>query len=105
MKTKNENRTEIAEKQQKQYVSLGRVVATRAVVEQIPAQIYIDSLLTRHAIGDWGNICAEDWKSNDWSLQHGARILSSYESPKGTRFWIITEADRSVTTILLPSDY
>ena len=105
MKTKNENRTEAAYRQVKQFLRLGQVVATRAVVDQIPPQVYMDAILTRHAVGDWGNVCDEDWKSNDWSLQNEARILSSYESPKGIRFWIITEADRSVTTVLLPSDY
>jgi hypothetical protein len=60
--------------------------------------------LLRHAGRDWGNVCKDDWKANDEALQNGDRLLSSYES-QGVKFWIITEWDRSVTTVLLPEDY
>jgi hypothetical protein len=60
--------------------------------------------LRRHSCGDWGDLCPEDMVANDDALKHGGRLLSAYGD--GTaRFWIITEADRSVTTVLLPEDY
>ena len=61
--------------------------------------------LTRHMRGDWGEVCDEDWNENDFSLENGFRILSTYKSKAGVKFWIITEADRSATTILLPDEY
>jgi hypothetical protein len=61
--------------------------------------------MRRHETGDWGDVCASDWAANDWSLQNGERILSSYQDSNGVKFWIITERDRSVTTVLLPEDY
>jgi hypothetical protein len=60
--------------------------------------------LARHAAGDWGDLCAFDRRQNEIALRDGYRVLSSYEVPAG-RIWIITEADRSVTTILLPEEY
>lgn len=68
---------------------------------------YADALaaLSRHASGDWGEVCSADWSENDWSAEHGERVLSSYTDGSGTKFWIITERDRSITTVLLPEDY
>jgi len=60
--------------------------------------------LARHTAGDWGDLCAHDRRENERSLRHGMRVLSSYEVGEG-RVWVITEADRSVTTILLPEEY
>jgi hypothetical protein len=60
--------------------------------------------LVRHASGDWGELCAFDRRQNEIALRDGYRVLSSYEVPTG-RVWIITEVDRSVTTILLPEEY
>jgi hypothetical protein len=60
--------------------------------------------LVRHAAGDWGELCAFDRRQNDIALKYGYRVFSSYETTVG-RVWIITEADRSVTTILLPEEY
>ena len=60
--------------------------------------------LARHASGDWGDLCPEDMLANDEALCLGGRLLSAYGCGK-YRFWIITEADRSVTTVLLPEDY
>ena len=62
-------------------------------------------LLARHLSGDWGEVCAEDAKENEFSLQHGFRLLSAYRLSDGTKIWIITEADRSATTFLLPEEY
>lgn len=58
-----------------------------------------------HLCGDWGDVDAEDWAANDRALAEGARLLSAYRTKAGTKFWIITEGDRSMTTLLLPSDY
>ena len=61
-------------------------------------------LLARHATGDWGDLCAFDRRQNQIALREGLRVLSSY--PVGRKcVWVITEADRSVTTILLPEEY
>jgi hypothetical protein len=59
----------------------------------------------RHQAGDWGDVSAEDRQTNDAALVQRTRILSVYHAANGTKFWLITEADRSVTTVLLPEDY
>jgi hypothetical protein len=84
---------------------LGRVVATPGVLK-LPREAggHPLDLLARHATGDWGNLCAFDRCQNEIALRAGLRVLSSYEVPAG-RVWIITEADRSITTILLPEEY
>jgi hypothetical protein len=61
--------------------------------------------LVRHANGDWGDVCKEDWRSNDEALKNGLRLLSEYKLPDDRRIWIITEWDRSATTLLFPEDY
>jgi hypothetical protein len=62
--------------------------------------------LIRHVSGDWGEVGKEDWNANEESLRIGERLLSAYTTSDGqTRFWILTERDRSATTALLPSDY
>ncbi len=84
---------------------LGRVVATPGALETIlGAGGDPFSYVARHASGDWGDLCASDRRENERSLRHGWRILSSYPVGEG-RVWVITEADRSVTTILLPEEY
>ena len=84
---------------------LGRVVATPGALELLDRMTANGFyLLQRHQSGDWGNISAEDAIENDFSVVYGNRILSSYSL--GTeRLWIITEADRSSTTLLLPEEY
>ena len=84
--------------------ALGRIVTTPNADENLdPADVL--SALARHARGDWGDVPAEDRAENELSLREGFRLLSAYEDRKGTKFWIITEADRSATTVLLPEDY
>ncbi len=61
--------------------------------------------LQRHAAGDWGEVDAHDKAENEYSLQQGFRLLSAYRLADGTKIWIITEADRSATTLLLPEEY
>jgi hypothetical protein len=87
--------------------SPGSVVATPGVLEAFRAS-GDDPLayLVRHVAGDWGEVDADDWRANEESLRIGGRLLSVYTTSDGkTRFWIITERDRSVTTFLLPADY
>jgi len=61
--------------------------------------------LSRHLRGDWGDLCQDDEVENELSLKHGFRLMSSYQVTETEKLWIITEADRSVTTLLLPSEY
>ena len=61
--------------------------------------------LARHLAGDWGEVCPEDWQENELSLKEGFRLMSVFTTAAGVKFWIITEWDRSSTTILLPEDY
>jgi hypothetical protein len=84
---------------------LGWVVATPGALKLLTeARAHPFDLLARHASGDWGELCAFDRRQNEIALREGYRVLSSY--PVGRECaWIITEADRSVTTILLPEDY
>ncbi|MBB5036166.1 hypothetical protein [Prosthecobacter dejongeii] len=65
----------------------------------------IRDALVRHIQGDWGEVCKDDWQSNDEAVKEGTRLLSAYTSKEGNKFWIITEADRSVTTVLMPEEY
>jgi hypothetical protein len=84
---------------------LGRVVATPGALKLLgKAREHPFDLLARHAAGDWGDLCAFDRRQNEIALRDGYRVLSSYEVPAG-RVWIITESDRSITTILLPEEY
>ena len=85
-------------------LKLGQIVATPNALAQIN-QTDITLALARHVVCDWGDLCAEDKAVNDQAMVEGMRILSAYQAANGTKFWIITEADRSVTTVLLPDDY
>ncbi len=82
----------------------GRLAFTPGVAAEIDVEELAVALI-RHVQGDWGLVCEEDRLENELSLEHGFRLMSVYESSKGKRFWIITEADRSVTTVLLPEEY
>ena len=83
---------------------LGKVVATRGVLELI-SMPEIAAAVMRHQSGDWGIVCAEDKALNEEALKEGYRLHSAYRSSEGIKFWIITEADRSATTVLLPEEY
>jgi len=61
--------------------------------------------LARHSVGDWGEVGSDDRQANEDALAEGSRLLSVYRTEEGTKFWIITEWDRSYTTVLLPEDY
>jgi hypothetical protein len=84
---------------------LGRVVATPGAMKLLlEAGGHPFDYLARHATGDWGELCAFDRRQNEIALRDGYRVLSSYSVGKES-VWVITEADRSVTTILLPEEY
>ena len=82
---------------------LGRIVTTPNALESLTQD---DILLgiQRHQAGDWGDLTDDNRATNDRALAQGGRIVSSYQAMNGTKFWLITEADRSATTILLPED-
>jgi len=83
---------------------LGLVVVTTTALDVL-TPVDIKGALFRHSQGDWGGVSEADWAENELSLKEGFRILSAYVAENGTRFWVITERDRSVTTVLLPDDY
>ncbi len=83
---------------------LGRLVATPNAVNSLTHDDTLNAL-NRHRSGDWGDVCEEDRQANDRALIEDTRLLSVYHSIAGVKFWIITEADRSATTVLLPEDY
>jgi hypothetical protein len=83
---------------------LGTIVITRGASVGLTQDDVLRSLV-RHASGDWGDLDEHDWRENEAALEHGFRLLSRYVSKGGVVFWIITEHDRSVTTILLPEEY
>jgi hypothetical protein len=88
--------------------SLGRIVATPDALDAVAPERILECL-ARHARGDWGDVCAEDAAENNLSSRESFRILSVYpidkSDPNSEKFWIITEADRSSTCVLLPSNY
>jgi hypothetical protein len=83
---------------------LGRVVATPGALAEL-SHDEIQAALQRHHSGDWGDLDKDDWAENEKSLLDGLRLLSVYRSAAGVKFYIITEWNRSVTTVLLPEEY
>jgi len=85
---------------------LGQVVATPGALRAIEAAGQSpEEFIRRHAAGDWGELSEDDRLENERSLVDDCRLLSAYSLADGTRIWIITEADRSATTLLLPDEY
>jgi len=88
---------------------LGQTVMTRGVNDLVAENgafaKFVTESLVRHATGDWGDLSVEDQAENDLSLKQGFRLLSAYENEGLPKIWIITEADRSVTTVLFPDEY
>ena len=88
---------------------MGMLVVTRGVNDRIADDSafagFVARSIGRHRVGDWGNLSAGDRAENERSLREGFRLLSSYEQRELPKIWIITEADRSATTILLPAEY
>ena len=83
---------------------LGRIVTTPHALEVLAPED-ISQGIARHQAGEWGDVTAEDRSANEQALIIGSRVWSVYHSAKRVKFWIITEADRSSTCILLPEDY
>ncbi len=86
--------------------SLGQIVATPAAVSALERAKQSPAVfLVRHATGDWGELDSADVAENEYSVAHGFRLLSNYTTASGEKLWVITEADRSATTLLLPEEY
>lgn len=83
---------------------IGQLLMTPGVMDQI-SHDEILSAVQRHANCDWGDLCEEDKKQNNLALKNGGRLFSAYRTAQGIKFWVITEADRSATTVLLPEEY
>lgn len=84
--------------------SLGSLYITPGAMKEL-TQHEILTALSRHVKGDWGDLGPEDIEENEFSVKNGYRLLSSYKAESGTKFWVITEWDRSATTVLLPMEY
>ena len=87
---------------------LGHVVATPGALRALAGlerPNVLEALLGRHLLGDWGDLGPEDWEANDLDLKAGGRLLSVYQLAPEVTVWVITEADRGVTTILLREEY
>ena len=85
---------------------LGYIVATPGALDALArANQSPQEFLNRHVTGDWGELGNEDKAENNYSLKHGFRILSSYKTAAGEKLWLITESDRSLTTLLQPDEY
>ena len=101
----NKSKSKVTENQA-ELSPLGQIVATPGALEalkssrQTPAEF-----LTRHATGDWGDLSADEMAENEFSIKNGFRLLSSYLTASGQRLWVITEAQRDLTTLLLPDEY
>lgn len=94
------------ETNKRQLFAYGDVVTTpKAQAELQKAGVTWLEYFIRHITGDWGDLCQEDKEANEQALVSRLRILSAYKLPTGEKLWIITEADRSATTILKPNEY
>jgi hypothetical protein len=83
---------------------LGTIVATPGVMAMLSSEEQFIAI-QQHQVGDWGDLGELDRETNNSAVKDGGRIMSVYQSFNGERFWVITEADRSVTTLLLPRQY
>lgn len=91
---------------QKPRFALGTLAATPGALAALQESCQTPlEFLRRHVCGDWGELCEEDRQENEFSLQNGFRVMSAYRTRKDVKLWVITEADRSVTTLLLPDEY
>jgi hypothetical protein len=101
-----QNNNTITKSENKALFDLGQTVMTIGAKEALEESNELPAtFLAKHESGDWGTVGKEDRQENDFSLKNGYRLLSAYLTAKSKKIWIITEADRSVTTILLPSEY
>ena len=87
-------------------IELGTVVGTPGALAELErAGVPPQQILDRHASGDWGDVRSEDRAASDLAVLTGERLFSSYRLPTGVRVWVLTEWDRSATTVLLPEEY
>ena len=101
-----QNNNTITQTQNKVLFPLGQIFLTVGAQNALEKSHQLpNEFLAKHQTGDWGMVCEDDRKENELSVTEGFRILSVYKTEKGEKLWIITEADRSSTTILLPSEY
>lgn len=84
--------------------SLGRLCITPNAATAVPADEVLKAV-ARHAAADWGTLDEHDWQENDRALRNEGRLFSAYQSSAGLKFWVITEGDRHLTTVMLPEDY
>ena len=84
----------------KVYGTMGALVAFAGALDED-----LNSYISRHESGDWGEVDDHDRRANEYAVEHGLRVLSAYRLRSGQKIWIITEADRSSMTILLPDEY
>lgn len=92
--------------QAKSRFPMGNLYATQGALKALhDAETGVVELLERHLVGDWGDLCEEDRQENEYSVDKRLRLLSAYNLPTGEKIWIITEADRSITTLLTPVEY
>jgi hypothetical protein len=90
----------------KRLFPLGQLVATPGALQALEANgTGCSEYLARHVTGDWGDLCEEDKQANVEAVESGMRLLSAYRLEDGTKIWIITEADRSSSCVLLPEEY
>lgn len=96
----------VTEKQSRPLFSLGQTYLTQGAIEALEEASQLPhEFLLKHQTGDWGIVCEEDAQENGFSVGNGFRILSAYKTKQNVKIWVITEADRGSTTILLPSEY
>jgi hypothetical protein len=101
-----QNQNTITKTENKVLFPLGQTVMTIGAKEALEESNQMpNEFIKLHQSGNWGIVGKEDAQENDFSLKNGFRLLSVYRTAKGKKLWIITEADRSITTILLPSEY
>lgn len=97
---------DVNKRSSKPRLPLGSVLATPGALKALgEARQRPVEFLRRHVTGDWGDVCPQDAEENELSLEHGFRLLSAYVLRTGIKLWIVTEADRSATTLLLPEEY
>ena len=101
-----QNQNTITQTQNKVLFTLGQIFLTIGAREALEESNQLpNEFLARHQSGDWGLVCEDDKKENQLSVKEGFRILSAYKTFKGEKVWVITESDKSSTTILLPEEY
>ena len=101
-----QNQNTATQTQNKVLFELGQTVMTIGAQEALEESNQLpNEFLAKHQSGNWGDVCEDDKRENELSLLEGFRILSSYKTSKDVKLWVITEADRSATTLLLPEDY